>query len=120
MELRPTDAFFLQHDENTNVCLQFLREYILGLDKNISETLKWGLPFFLYRKKMCCYLSVDKKSKQPYIGIVEGGLVDNPSLIKENRARMKVLLINQDEDLPMETIEDILRQMVAIYNTEER
>lgn len=45
MDLRPIDSFFLQHDENTNICLQFLRQHILSLDSNISEAWKWELPF---------------------------------------------------------------------------
>ncbi|SHF78854.1 DUF1801 domain-containing protein [Dysgonomonas macrotermitis] len=115
MELRPIDSYFLQHNDHINVCLQFLRQHILNLDENISESWKYEMPFFVYKKQMCCYLWVHKKLNQPYIGIVEGALVNNPALIQEGRARMKILLINPYEDLPMETINDILQQMLAIY-----
>lgn len=115
MELRPIDKFFLQHDDNTNICLQFLRQHILNFDENISEAWKWELPFFLYGKKNCCYFWIHKKYKQPYIGFVDGVLMEHPALIQEKRTRMKILLIDPNEDLPMKLIDDILQQMIVIY-----
>jgi hypothetical protein len=44
--LRPIDNYFLQHEEPTKSCLQFLREHILQIDKNITEAWKYGMPFF--------------------------------------------------------------------------
>lgn len=114
MELRPIDSFFLQHDNNTNICFQFLRQHILGLDANISEAWKWGLPFFVYKGKNCCYLWTHKKYKQPYIGFVDGSLMDHPELLKEKRSKMKIYLINPEEDLPMDTINELLKKMLEI------
>lgn len=114
MDLRPIDSFFLQHDENTNICLQFLRQHILSLDSNISEAWKWELPFFVYKGKNCCYLWIHKKYKQPYIGFVDGALIDHPALLKEKRSKMKILLIDPNEDLPMKIINYILQKMIKI------
>jgi hypothetical protein len=113
--LRPIDDYFLQKEEPVKSCLQFLREYILKQDGNITEAWKYGMPFYCYKGKMFCYLWVHKKFLQPYIGIVEGGKIDHPDLIQEKRARMKILLVNPGKDLPLRKINGILREVIGLY-----
>jgi hypothetical protein len=115
MSLRPIDQYFLHQEEPIKSCLQFLRSYILQLDENISEAWKYGMPFYCYRGKMCCYLWVHKKYHQPYIGIVEGASIGHPDLIQEKRARMKILLIDPARDIPVKKIKGILKEMVDLY-----
>ena len=66
---------------------------------------------------MVCYLWKDKKTNEPYIGIVEGNRIDHQLLIKGNRTRMKILPVNPNEDLPIETIQLILNEMIALYTS---
>ncbi len=51
------------------------------------------------------------------MGIVEGQHIHHPNLIIENRSRMKIMLFNPDEDLPMTTIEDLLQQALLLYKS---
>lgn len=113
--LKPADDWFLKQEEPGRACLQFLRSHILELDENISEAWKYGMPFFCYKGKMCCYLWVHKKYKQPYLGIVEGKQVSHPDLIIEKRARMKILLLDPAKDLPVKKINSILKQVLKMY-----
>ena len=113
--LRPIDNFFLQYGEPVNSCLQFLRNYILQHDAHIGETWQYGMPFYRYRQKRLCYLWYHQKFKQPYIGIVDGSLVSHPALLTEKRAKMKILLVDPGEDLPLQTIDDILKILLAAY-----
>ncbi len=113
--LRPIDNYFLQKEEPIKSCLQFLREHILKQDANITEVWKYGMPFYCYNKKMCCYLWVHKKYQQPYIGIVEGNHMNHPDLIIEKRARMKILLIDPAKDIPVEKVDVILKDVLALY-----
>lgn len=115
MTLRPVDNWFLQKDEPVKSCLQFLREYILKQNAGITESWKYGMPFFCYKGKMFCYLWVHKKYGQPYLGIVEGKKIDHPDLILEKRARMKILLLNPDRDIPIRKINAILKEVLALY-----
>lgn len=115
MTLSPIDNWFLQKDKPVKSCLQYLRELILKQDEHIVETWKYSMPIYCYKGKMCCYLWVHKKYKQPYLGIVEGKKMDHPDLIAEKRARMKILLIDADKDIPVRKIKAILREMIAIY-----
>jgi hypothetical protein len=114
-QLRPIDSYFLQLEEPTQSCLQFLRKHILKKDPAISEAWKYGMPFFCYNGKMFCYLWTHKKHKQPYIGFVEGGKLNHPDLIIEKRARMKILLVDPSEDLPMKKIDAIFNEVLKLY-----
>lgn len=114
--LRPIDNYFLQQDEPIKTCLQFLREHILKQDDHITEAWKYGMPFYCYNGKMCCYLWVHKKYHQPYIGIVEGKLINHPDLITEKRSRMKILLLDTTKDLPLKKINAILKEVIKLYD----
>jgi len=113
--LRPIDNWFLQKEEPLKSCLQFLREYILKQDSGIAEAWKYGMPFYCYKGKMFCYLWVHKKYDQPYIGIVEGKRIEHPDLITEKRARMKILLVNANKNIPVKKISMILKDVLKLY-----
>lgn len=107
--------FYLNKKEPNRSCLLALRNIILNQDREIAETQKWGMPCFCYRKKMFCYLWIDKKTDEPYLLLVEGNFLDHPELEKGNRSRMKVLRINSKIDLPILTIDSILQQALNLY-----
>ncbi len=109
------DSFYLQQEEPVKSCFLALREIILSQDRNISNVLKYGMPFFCYKGKMFCYLWHHKKYKQPYIGIVEGNKLHHLELITEKRSRMKIMLLDHDRDLPLETIKNILQDAINLY-----
>ncbi len=64
---------------------------------------------------MFCYLWVDKKTNEPYVLFVEGKHIDHPRLEAGNRARMKILRINPNEDIPLKTVELILNHALDLY-----
>ncbi len=113
--LKPIDNYFLQQEEPIKSCLFALRKIILNCDKNITEEWKYGMPFYCYNDKMFCYLWTHKKHKQPYIGIVEGKKIGHPLLIQEKRARMKIMLIDPNKDIPIKTIHTILKEVLILY-----
>ncbi len=113
------DDFYLQKQEPIKSCLLVLKEIILAEDKAITTAWKYGAPFFLYKGKMFCYLWIHKKLHQPYIGIVEGGRINHPQLISEKRSRIKIILFNPYEDLPLITIKTILKQAIELYKSGE-
>ena len=113
--LRPIDNYFLQKEEPSRSCLQFLREYILKLDPNITEAWRYGMPFYLYKGKRFCYLWIHKKYQQPYLGIVDGNKIDHPDLIIEKRARMKILLVDAVKNIPVRKINKILKDVLDLY-----
>lgn len=115
--LSDLDNFYLKKEEPSKSCLLALREIILSYDKNITHTLKYGMPFFCYKNKMFCYLWTQKKTGIPYIGIVEGKHIDHKDLIQEKRSRMKIMLFDPNKDLPVKTIHLILKQSLDLYKS---
>ena len=113
--LRDIDNFYVQLDEPTQSCLLALRQYILKYDKNITEAWKYRMPFFCYKGKMFCYIWLDKNSRLPYLGIVQGKNIDHPLLVQGERSRMKILPIDPSLDLPLKTIHAILNKAVLFY-----
>ncbi|ASU35612.1 DUF1801 domain-containing protein [Mucilaginibacter xinganensis] len=113
--LRAIDNFFLNQDEPAKGCLLFLREHILNFDTNITESWKYGMPFYCYKGKMFCYLWINRKTHNPYLGIVEGRKIDHPLLIIEKRARMKTMQIDAKQDAPIDMIDSILQMAIDLY-----
>jgi len=111
------DDFYFKQEEPIKGVFLALKEIILKQDSEITHVLKYGMPFFCYKGKMFCYLWTHKKYKQPYIGIVEGKQFDEPFLLQEARSRMKIMLLNPDEDLPLEQIERIVQKALNLYKS---
>ena len=109
------EHFYSNQPEPNQSCLLALRSIILEQDENISETQKWGMPCFCYRKKMFCFLSTDKKTNQPYLLMVEGKHLHHPELEQGTRTRMKVFNIKPDENLAIDTLKLILNEALDLY-----
>lgn len=113
--LKETDHFYLNKEEPNKSCLLALRSIILKQDENISETKKYGMPCFCYKKKMFCYLWIDKKTDAPYMLMVEGKYLQHSLLEEGKRSRMKVFRVNPNENLPIHTIQNLLSQAIDLY-----
>lgn len=109
------DNFYLAQDEPNKSCFLALRSIVLSLDERVNETRKYGMPCFCFGKKMFCYLWTAKKTKEPYLLMVEGKHLTHPQLEQGNRSRMKILRINPTEDLPIKTINSILNEALKLY-----
>jgi len=109
--------YYLNKEEPNKSCLLALRSIILDQDNNVSETRKWGIPCFCYKKKMFCFLYTDKKTTKPYVLFVEGKHLDHPQLEIGDRSRMKIFRVNPNQDLPLKTIETILQNALDLYRT---
>ncbi|PCE62879.1 DUF1801 domain-containing protein [Sediminicola luteus] len=107
--------FYLNKPEPLRGTLLALRDFILKQDEHLNHQLKYGMPFFCYGKKMCCYLWTDKKTGEPYVGFVEGKRLDHPALEQGQRARMKIFRISTEADLPLPELKAVLDAMLAWY-----
>lgn len=110
--------FYLGKQEPNRSCLLALRKIILEQDNEISETLKWGMPCFCYKKRMFCFLWIDKQTDRPYILLAEGKHIDHPELEAGKRSRMKIFSIDPGKDLPLESIKLILSKALDLYKKE--
>lgn len=113
--LREIDSYYLEKEEPNKGCLLALRSIVLAHDQHVTETQKWGMPCFCYKKKMFCFLWIDKKIDEPYLLFVEGKHLHHPDLEVGERSRTKILRINPTQDLPVATIKLILNQALSLY-----
>lgn len=117
MQLTPIDAFYLNKDEPNRSCFLALRDIILAQDPGITAEWKYNMPFFYYKGKMFCYLWVHTKKQWPFLGMVEGKHLLHPHLTFEDRARIKIIVFNPEEDLPVDTIRFILNEAIDLYRS---
>lgn len=115
--MKQLDDFYLNQEEPIKGTFLALKDIILKQDKDITHVLKYGMPFFCYKGKMFCYLWIHKKLKQPYIGIVEGKHFEESFLIQEKRSRMKIMMFNSEEDLPLEQIGLVIQKAINLYKS---
>ncbi|MBK9332957.1 MAG: DUF1801 domain-containing protein [Ignavibacteria bacterium] len=115
--LQKLDKFYFEKDEPIRTCLLKLRSIIVEQETNITETKKYGMPCFCYKKNILCYLWTDKKTDEPYILFAEGKYLDHPALEAGGRTRMKIFRVNPDKVLPLKTIENILQSALDLYRT---
>jgi hypothetical protein len=113
--IREIDQYYFQQEEPNRSCLLALRSIILEQDPQVTETRKWGMPCFCYKKKMFCFLWTDKKTLEPYILFVEGKFLEHPQLEKGSRSRMKIFRIKAHEDIPINTLKPLLDEALNLY-----
>jgi hypothetical protein len=114
---RELDDYYLNKEEPNKGCLLALRNIILEQDIHITETQKYGMPCFCYKKKMFCYLWTDKKTDEPYILMVEGKHLVHPELEPGKRSRMKIFRVDPNKDIRLNTIRTILQRALDLYKT---
>jgi len=113
--LTPFDQFFEKAEEPMRSHLMGLSQIILNFDASIESSVKYGMPFFSYKNKMLCYLWIDKKTNEPYIGFVKGKEINHPDLIQGSRKKMCILNIDSNLDFPVQKIEKILKLALQLY-----
>lgn len=112
--MKTTTQYYLSQPEPIKSCMLALRDIILAIDSEITHEMKYGMPFFCFHGKMMCYLWIHKRYNQPYLGLVDGNKFDHPDLLTEKRARMKILLFSPEEDLPVETVKELIGRALAL------
>ena len=109
------EAYYVSKEEPVRSTLLALRAYILGYNDEMTETWTHRMPMFRYKGKLFCYLWIDKKTYEPYMGIYKGIDVDHPKLILGNRNKMKVIYFNAEEDIPVKDINEIFEMALKLY-----
>lgn len=108
------EVFYLNHSEPNASCFQALRDIILRVSEEMSESKKYGMPCFVYKNKALCYLWSDKKTNEPYVLFVDGDLLDHPALESGDRKRMKILRINPNTDIDILTVTEVVSASISL------
>ena len=113
---------------NRLICAGRLEEAEKWLDRLIAyfpdrlyvELQRHGLSNEIEAEKTLIAWAYDKglplvATNEPYFLLVEGKRLDHPMLEAGDRKRMKVLRVNSQEDLPIETVNVVLQEALDLY-----
>ena len=114
--MQELDLFYNQLDEPNKSCLSALRQHILAFDQDITEALKFNMPFFFYKGNRFCYFKIDKKRGTPYMGFNDGKWIGHPELTFEGRSRIKIFMVDPAKALLVDAIDSILKAAITIYD----
>lgn len=109
--MNPIQEYFFRIKEPEQSALLFIRRMILDSDPNITETFSFQLPFLKYKGKMLCFFYYSKKYKKHYLSFYHGDRLLHLELLSEGRKKFKILLIDANEDLPVEFIMSIIEEV---------
>ena len=115
MTLNNLDSFYENLNPEIRECLLALRDIIMDTNKDIRSAYKYGAPFFYYKGKILCYIWIERKSGEPYVGFYYGYLLNHPELEAGNRKQIKILKIDVYRDLPIQVIKIILLNAIDHY-----
>ena len=79
----------------------------------------YNMPFYCYKGKMFYYLWINKKTNQPYVGVVDGYKMNHPVLVADKRSRMKIIPLDAGDDIPVEIINEILKMAIEFHQTKK-
>lgn len=108
MHFPAIDSYFQKQQEPARSTLIWLREHIKKQHPELEEKWRYGMPFFDLDGRMFCYLWCASSTGTPYIGFVDGAVIDHPALVQGDRKRMKIFLVDPTQDAPVETLNEVL------------
>jgi len=113
--MSPLENFYITLEEPLQSVFLYYRKFILESDENFTEHWKYKTPFFYYKGKWFCYLSFSKKTNRAYLGFVKGSKMEHSLLKSEGRKMIKIMEIDQNQDIPMALFEEILTLAKKLY-----
>lgn len=105
--------YFLNLPEGEQQCFLYLRDYLKNYHKEITEDLKFNVPFYFYKNKWLCYFTYHAKTKRSYIGFIDGKFLKNNKLEFKGRTLVKQYTIEVNKDLNLQELSAILDEAIA-------
>ncbi len=114
MDFPAIDSYFQKQQEPARSTLIWLRKHIKDQHPELVEASRYGMPFFDLDGRMFCYLWCASTTGTPYIGFVDGALIDHPALVQGERKRMKIFLVDPTLDAPVEMLNEVLACAIMV------
>ena len=111
------DTYFFSKDDKFTKLLFMLRAIIIQSDSKIVETIKYNIPFYVYKKNLC-YINV-VKDKYVDLGFVDGFKLPNnynKLVAGNNRKLMKSLRFLSIDDFDEEVVRSTLVDAIDFQN----
>jgi hypothetical protein len=104
------DNYFAALPEPQQSAALALMHYALHFSSHITCYLSYGVPFFAYKGKRFMFVNMLKQNQQLYLAFTFGPKLNSPFLDQGKRASMSVLVIDHEQDLPIEIITPLITQ----------
>ncbi len=114
MDFPAVAAYFHKQEEPARSTLVWLRAHIKAQHPELTEAVRYGMPFFDLDGKMFCYLWCSSTKGEPYIGFVDGAIIDHPALVQGDRKRMKVFMVDPTKDAPVRSLNEVLACAIKV------
>lgn len=113
--IREAEEFYLKKQEPNRGCLLALRKVIFRAGCKAEGNTEMGYALFLLRGKTVLLLVDGKENRQPLHPFCKRDMLHHPELETGKRTKMKILRVGPREDLPIETIRNILQRALYLY-----
>jgi hypothetical protein len=112
--LNDLENYYFSLPEPDKSTMLYLRSFILNYSENFTEHFKFKIPFFYYKGKWCCYLSTEKKTKNIYIGFINGSKMKNKKLVAGKRTMIKILYVDKEKDIDQKLLKALLKETTQL------
>jgi len=115
--MKPTEVYILKQ----SLHFQEILFYIMAVvEKELPDSdllLKWGVPYFYYKKKPFCYLAPNKKRGFVDVGFAKGFqlTIHQDVLVDENRNTVKSLRYFQLESIDDTVLREVIQHAILLY-----
>lgn len=107
------ENYIIEQPENQQKIMSFLHSELSAIE-GISGKISYRVPFY-YRKSWICYLNPVKPDKVELCFVRANEFTNNyAELDFKNRKQVAGILIHNVEDIPLETILDIMNEAVEL------
>lgn len=111
--MSPLESYYQQLPAGHSDTLLACRDFLLGLNFELTPVCKWRIPVFDWKGKNVCYFHYEAKKDRCYIAFSAGRFIEHELLRAEGRKNMRFMVLDPKADLPVEAIQSCVEQVIA-------
>lgn len=114
--MSPAELFISEKEGEQQVVLDFLHNLLIGFPE-VEDKIRYKVPFY-YRKTWICYLN-PLKAGGVELAFIRANELSNESGILDfkNRKQIAGITINKVEDIPMESLSELIMEALLLDET---
>lgn len=111
----PLEHYYEKQEVVVRECLFALKSIIMSVNGSIIHKRKYQIPFFGYNGFDIAFLWVRKK--KILLGFIEDKKFIQKTESTNNQSRVKTIDIIPNEDIPIQEIQENIKQLIEKYNS---
>jgi hypothetical protein len=116
--MKPTEEYIIRQPEKYQTMLLHIIAVVGKLVPDSELFIKYGIPYFYYKKKPFCYLAPNHKKGFVDLGFARGFQLNKNQefLVSENRNTVKSLRYFTLESINNKILESVIEESINLYN----